>query len=113
MPDKTSITSYEGTRWECEAFLDSYFSIKRQIAEGALESALSRGDMAVAEDIKDMLDALDGSVYKVTAEPLGMATETPVRPENAYRAMRMQTALEMFDAIVSANKNSSDDNTNS
>ena len=113
MPDEDKLTQFDGTRWECEAFLDSYFSMQRWITEGALQSASSMGDEAGTESYKRMLDALDGSVYRVTVEPLGFVTATPVRPENAYRAMRMQTSLDIFDAIVGVGDNSYDDSVRS
>ena len=104
---------FDGTRWECEAFLDSYFSIQRRITEGALQSASLMNDEDDVDGYKKILDALGRNVYRVTVEPLGFATATPVRPENAYRAMRMQTSLEIFDAIVGAGDSSSDDKADS
>lgn len=87
---------FEGTRWECEAFLNSFFNIQRKIVEGARSKA-SEDD---APKYDEILKSLDMAVYRVTVRGLGMVASEQVRPENAYRAMRMRTALEMFDAIT-------------
>jgi hypothetical protein len=92
---------FEGTRWECEAFLDSFFNIQRKITEGARSKAT--GDEAAWFD--EILDTLDKRVYRVTVSGIGVVTDDAVRPENAYRAMRMQTALDMFDALKDAAEN--------
>lgn len=104
--------TFQGTRYECLAWLDSYFGIQRSIVEGALAVELDRagGD---AEAYEKMLDVLSRSVYEVSITPLGMVTKDETRPENAYRAMRIQTALELFDAITSENKRKKDDKQNS
>ena len=87
------LTRYEGTPWECVAWLERYFSIMRNIAKGMRETS---DDIEFCESL---IDALEKSVYRVTVEPLGMVTSDVARPENSYIVMRMQTALELFDAI--------------
>ena len=86
------LTRYEGTSWECVAWLERYFSIMRRIAEGMRDTSEDK------EFGEKRVDALDMSVYRITVEPLGMVADD-VRPENSYIVMRMQTALELFDAI--------------
>ena len=86
------LTRYEGTPWECVAWLERYFSIMRGIAKGMRETSEDR------EFSDKLVDTLDMSVYRITVEPLGMVADD-VRPENSYIVMRMQTALELFDAI--------------
>ena len=117
MPDEDKLSQFDGTRWECEAFLNSYFSWQRWITEGALKSAIKRNERENAEHYREVLDSLDREVFRVTVEPLGFAVTTPIRPENAARAMRMQTALDIYDAIFrreddsdDAEDDSSDDN---
>ena len=90
------VMPFEGTRWECEAFLDSFFNIQRKITEGARSKAT--GDEAAWLD--EILDTFDKRVYRVTVSGIGVVTGDEVRPENAQRAMRMRIALEMFDAII-------------
>jgi len=90
---------FEGTRWECEAFLNSFFTMQRKIVEGA------RSKASDTEWYDQLLDTLDKKVYRVTVTGLGVVADDAVRPENAYRAMRIQLALEMFDAIKNAAEN--------
>ena len=90
------VAVFEGTRWECEAFLDSFFTIQRKIVEGARSKA-SEDEVPKYDEI---LETLDRAVYRVTVRGLGMVANEQVRPENAYRVMRVRTALEMFDAIT-------------
>ena len=124
MPDEDKLTQFDGTRWECEAFLNSYFSWQRWITEGALESAIERGEEENERHYREVLGSLDREVFRVIVEPLGFAVTTPIRPENAVRAMRIQTALDIYDAIFRKNggvtggmaeshddRDSSDDNT--
>ena len=92
--------TFEGTRWECEAFLDSYYGIQRNIVLGAQSKAPE--DESARYD--DMLYVLDRRVYRVTVKPIAVATGEPIRPENDYRAMRVKTALEMFDALLDGRK---------
>ena len=94
--DSGRVSMYEGTRWECEAFLDSYFSIQRNVVLGA-RSAASEDE---AEGYDRVLETLDRRAYRVTVRPLGMVTGDEVRPENEHRVMRLQTALGMYDAIA-------------
>lgn len=100
---------FEGTPWECLAWLDGYFSIMRNVTEGAKDVSDDK------EYYESLLDVLDRSVYTVTVEPMkGMVAPYTARPENSYAAMRMRTSLELFDAIQrhGTNKGTIDDDTN-
>ena len=114
------LASYEGTRWEVMAFLDSYFSIQRRLVEGVMGDMLTVDGLLAEEDRKieyesmaEMLDALDRSVYRVSVVPLGMMAKSVTRPENEYRAMRIRTGLELFDLARSAAKYAYEDKANS
>ena len=103
--DSGRVSLYEGTRWECEAFLDSYFSIQRNVVLGA-RSVASEDEVGMYDS---QLDVLDRRAFRVTVRPIGIAKGKVVRPENEHRVMRMRTALDMYDAIARGVRESAKD----
>lgn len=85
---------YEGTPWECLAWLESYFRIQRALIDGCA------GGKKDAQMWRDLQDVYDRTVFTVTIEPMKMKAPYETRPENEYRVMRLKTGLDLFDAII-------------